>query len=94
VLFRSWIAAADPTAEEPLWSAKLTGPLAIVIGGEGSGVRPGVLRHCDLRVSIPMVGRIGSLNASVAAAIILYEIARGRRLATSAATAGDAAGDP
>ena len=86
----AWIAAADPTAEEPLWMAKLTGPLAIVIGGEGSGVRPGVLRHCDLRVSIPMVGRIGSLNASVATAIILYEIARGRRMATSAATSANA----
>ena len=90
----AWIAVAAPTAEEPLWSAKLTGPLAIVIGGEGSGIRPGVLRHCDLRVSIPMVGRIGSLNASVAAAIILYEIARRRRLAKGAATSGDAAGDP
>src|SRR5262252_6142224 len=90
----AWIAAADPTAEEPLWSAKLTGPLAIVIGGEGSGVRPGVLRHCDLRVSIPMVGRIGSLNASVAAAIILYEIARGRRWANTLATSGDAGVDP
>jgi len=84
----AWIAAADPAAEEPLWSAKLTGPLAIVIGGEGSGVRPGVLRHCDLRVSIPMVGRIGSLNASVATAIILYEIARVRRLTTNAETSG------
>ncbi len=90
----AWIAAADPTAEEPVWSAKLTGPLAIVVGSEGSGIRPGVLRHCDLRVSIPMVGRIGSLNASVAAAIVLYEIARSRSLANSAATSGDAGVDP
>ncbi len=75
----AWIAAADPTSKEPVWNAKLSGPLAIVIGGEGSGIRPGVLKHCDLRVAIPMLGRIGSLNASVATAIMLYEVARCRR---------------
>jgi 23S rRNA (guanosine2251-2'-O)-methyltransferase len=76
----AWVAAADPTSKEPVWSAKLSGPVAVVVGGEASGIRPGVLKHCDLRLSIPMVGRIGSLNASVATAIMLYEIARSRRL--------------
>jgi 23S rRNA (guanosine2251-2'-O)-methyltransferase len=77
----AWVAAADPTSKDSLWKANLTGPLAIVVGGEASGIRPGVLKHCDLRLSIPMVGRIGSLNASVATAIILSEIDRCRRLA-------------
>jgi 23S rRNA (guanosine2251-2'-O)-methyltransferase len=75
----AWIVAADPTSKDSLWKAKLSGPLAIVVGGEASGIRPGVLKHCDLRLSIPMVGRIGSLNASVATAIILSEIDRCRR---------------
>jgi 23S rRNA (guanosine2251-2'-O)-methyltransferase len=77
----AWIVAADPTSRDSLWKAKLSGPLAIVVGGEASGIRPGVLKHCDLRLSIPMVGRIGSLNASVATAIILSEIDRCRRQA-------------
>ena len=77
----AWIIAADPTSKDSLWKAKLSGPLAVVIGGEASGIRPGVLKHCDLRLSIPMVGRIGSLNASVATAIILSEIDRCRRQA-------------
>lgn len=77
----AWVAAADPIAGEPIWSAKITGPMAVVVGGEGGGIRAGVLKHCDLRVSIPMAGRIASLNASVAAAILLYEISRVRALA-------------
>lgn len=77
----AWIVAADPTSKDSLWKAKLSGPLAVVIGSEASGIRPGVLKHCDLRLSIPMVGRIGSLNASVATAIILSEIDRCRRQA-------------
>jgi 23S rRNA (guanosine2251-2'-O)-methyltransferase len=75
----AWIAAADPTSNNSLWDAQLSGPLAIVIGGEARGIRPGVLKHCDWRLAIPMLGRIGSLNASVATAIMLYEVARCRR---------------
>ncbi len=74
-----WIAAADQTAAQSLWKADLAGPLAIVVGSEGKGVRPLVRRHCDLAVRIPMRGRLGSLNASVAAGILLYEAARQRR---------------
>ena len=73
-----WIAAADPSGTEDLWSAKLDGPLALVIGGEGPGVRPGVLGHCDFRLRIPMSGEVASLNASVAAALLLYEVSRQR----------------
>jgi 23S rRNA (guanosine2251-2'-O)-methyltransferase len=73
-----WIAAADPHSNQPLWSARLDGPLALVVGAEGAGVRQGVLEHCDFRLGIPMLGQVGSLNASVSAAILLYEAARQR----------------
>jgi 23S rRNA (guanosine2251-2'-O)-methyltransferase len=75
-----WIAAADPASTEPLWGAKLEGPLAIVVGAEGAGVRKGVLDHCDFRLNIPMEGKLGSLNASVSAAVMLYEVARQRKV--------------
>jgi len=76
-----WVAAADPEGDQVLWGARLNGPLALVIGAEGTGVRPGVLKHCDLRLRIPMGGRVGSLNASVSAALVLYEVARQRGVA-------------
>ena len=61
--------------------AKLTGPLALVIGGEGQGVSQIVRSKADYIVSIPMKGRVNSLNASNAAAILLYEVDRQRTLA-------------
>jgi 23S rRNA (guanosine2251-2'-O)-methyltransferase len=73
-----WTAAADPESKEPLWGARLDGPLALIVGAEGAGVREGVLKHCDFRLGIPMAGQVGSLNASVSAAILLYEVARQR----------------
>ncbi len=73
-----WAVAADPEGKELPWEAKLTGPLALVVGAEGAGVRKGVLEHCDFRVRIPMVGQVASLNASVSAGVLLYEIARQR----------------
>lgn len=73
-----WVAAADPAGDTPLWSAPLDGPLALVVGAEGEGVRPGVLSHSDFRLRIPMVPGSGSLNASVAAALLLYEVVRQR----------------
>lgn len=75
-----WSVAADPEGDQPLWQARLDGPLAIVVGAEGTGVRKGVLGHCDLRVRIPMVGQVASLNASVSAGVLLAEIARQRAL--------------
>ena len=73
-----WRVAADPTGNETIWDAKLDGPLAVVVGGEGAGIREGVLKHCDFRVQIPMLGKVGSLNASVSAALLLYEVTRQR----------------
>ena len=60
--------------------ADLTGPLAIVIGSEGSGISRLVKEKCDFLVSIPMYGNINSLNASVAAGVLMLEAARQRRI--------------
>ena len=70
-----WICGADMDGES-LWSSKLTGNIAIVIGNEGKGISRLVREKCDYIVSIPMVGRIQSLNASNAAAVLLYEALR------------------
>ncbi|RMG10292.1 MAG: 23S rRNA (guanosine(2251)-2'-O)-methyltransferase RlmB [Deltaproteobacteria bacterium] len=74
-----WLAAADPEGAEAADQVDLTGPLALVVGGEGSGIRPGIRQRCDLLVRIPMGGRPGSLNAAVAASILLWEVRRQRR---------------
>ena len=68
--------AADGTTD--LYTADLKGPAAIVIGSEGSGMTRLVSENCDFLVSIPMKGRISSLNASAAAAVLLYEAVRQR----------------
>ncbi len=73
-----WIAAADPEGNQALHEAKLVGALALVVGAEGPGVRKGVLEHCDFRLRIPMSGEVASLNASVSAALLLYEVQRQR----------------
>jgi 23S rRNA (guanosine2251-2'-O)-methyltransferase len=73
-----WVAAADPKADTPLWEAALDGPMALVVGAEGEGVRPGVLGHSDFRLRIPLAAGSASLNASVAAALLLYEVRRQR----------------
>lgn len=72
-----WIAAADMDGET-CFASNLTGPIAIVIGSEGKGVSRLVKENCDFVVSIPMKGTINSLNASNAAAILMYEIRRQR----------------
>ena len=58
--------------------ADLTGGIALVLGAEGKGVRPLVRRTCDGVIAIPLAGRVGSLNVSVAAALLLYEARRQR----------------
>ena len=73
-----WVAGATAEGERELFAADLTGPLALVIGSEGRGLRPLTTRHCDFLVRIPMRGRVGSLNASAAAAICIYETLRQR----------------
>lgn len=61
-----------------IWDVDLTVPLAIIIGSEGKGMRKTVRENCDILVTIPMKGKINSLNASVAAGILLFEILRQR----------------
>ncbi len=73
-----WIAGADVGAQEGFYDTNLTGPLAVVIGNEGQGLSRLVKERCDFILSLPMVGRINSLNASVAAGVILYEVVRQR----------------
>ncbi len=78
-----WTAACDMDGK-PFTSVNLTGPMAVVIGGEGQGVSRLMREKCDFIVSIPMRGHVNSLNASNAAAILLYEIDRQRRLSGGA----------
>ena len=70
-----WIFAAD-MAGQPLWKQDMEGKIGIVLGSEGRGVRPNVVKHCDGVLAIPTAGRLDSLNVSVAAGIMLYEIRR------------------
>jgi 23S rRNA (guanosine2251-2'-O)-methyltransferase len=73
-----WVYAAEAEGALPLWSADLSGGVALVFGAEGKGVRPLVRRTCDGVISIPLTGRVRSLNVSVAAAVLLYEARRQR----------------
>lgn len=75
-----WIFGATKDGSRPVYDTDLTVPACLVIGGEGKGLRPLVAEHCDLNVSIPMQSSLDSLNASVAAGIILFEIVRQRRV--------------
>jgi 23S rRNA (guanosine2251-2'-O)-methyltransferase len=77
-----WIVGADQQAQETVFQADMTGPLAVVVGAEEKGIRPLVRKQCDRMVSIPQCGPIGSLNASAAAAVILYETFRQRNSAS------------
>lgn len=73
-----WIYGTAAEGASPLYKTDLTGPTAIVIGNEGVGMSRIVAESCDFKVSIPMKGKISSLNASAAAAILLYEAVRQR----------------
>lgn len=70
-----WVAGADPAGED-LYAADLAPPLAVVIGGEGRGLSRLVREACDRLVRIPLAGRVASLNAATAAAVVLFEIRR------------------
>ena len=74
-----WIVGADMEGDT-CFAQDLTGPLALVIGGEGSGLSRLVKDKCDFLTSVPMRGEINSLNASVAAGILVFEVVRQRRM--------------
>ena len=73
-----WIACADADGEN-YFESNLKGPIAVVIGNEGDGVSRLIKEKCDFIISIPMFGKISSLNASVAGGLIMYEIVRQRK---------------
>ena len=73
-----WVFGTAMNGSTSLYQADLKGPAAIVIGSEGEGMGRLVTENCDFTVSIPMFGKINSLNASAAAAVLLYEAVRQR----------------
>lgn len=75
-----WVYGAAAEGTNPLWKTDLKGPIALVIGSEGDGMSRLVREHCDFMLSIPLRGQISSLNASAAAAVLMYEVLRQREL--------------
>lgn len=73
-----WFAGLDADGERSLFGGDFTGPVGIVVGSEGKGIRPLVKKGCDFIVSIPLKGAVDSLNASVAASLVMYEVVRQR----------------
>ncbi len=73
-----WIVGADMDAASDYYATTIPAPTALVIGGEGRGIRRLVRENCDLLVKIPMFGKVESLNASIAAALLIFEIVRQR----------------
>ncbi len=76
--YGAWVSGLDAGADKGLFEADLTGNLVLVVGGEHTGLRPGVRKACDFILSIPMDTRITSLNASVAGGIAMFEARRQR----------------
>ncbi len=70
-----WIYAAE-TGGELLYNQNLTGPIGVVVGSEGNGVKQSLKTYCDGIVTLPLYGSVNSLNASVATAVVIYEIVR------------------
>lgn len=75
-----WTAGTSDDADKNLYQQDLTGPLALVMGAEGKGMRRLTRERCDYLVSIPMAGQVESLNISVAAGVCLFEAVRQRRI--------------
>ena len=73
-----WIVGTDASGEKAFYESDLKGPMALVVGSEGEGIGKLIREKCDFVVNIPMQGEISSLNASVAAAIVMYEILKQR----------------
>lgn len=75
-----WMIGADPEGEKAYYEAELKGPVGLIIGSEGEGISRVVREECDYLVQIPMKGKISSLNAGVAAGLLLFEIAKNRNV--------------
>jgi 23S rRNA (guanosine2251-2'-O)-methyltransferase len=75
-----WVVGADMDGEKNYYDADLTGPIVVVVGNEGKGMGRLIKEHCDFVVRIPMLGKISSLNASVACSLLLYEVVRQREM--------------
>jgi 23S rRNA (guanosine2251-2'-O)-methyltransferase len=76
-----WVAGLEADPEAQVYDQiDLRGPLALVVGNEGSGLRRLVREKCDFLVRLPMYGRVASLNAAVAGSVVLYEVERQRRI--------------
>ncbi len=75
-----WVIAVDMDGKQDYFTSALPSPTALVIGGEGNGIRRLVKENCDLIVKIPMQGEVNSLNASIAAGLVIYEVLRQRQL--------------
>ncbi len=87
-----WVYGADAEGERPFFEADYKRPCAIVIGSEGKGLRRLVRENCDELVKIPMEGKIASLNASVASALVLFEVLRQRKWGLSSMPSPDPMG--
>jgi len=74
-----WVVGADMEGDRDYTDADLKGPIVLVMGGEGKGIRPLTRKTCDMIVRIPMHGKVASLNVSASAAVLLFEVARQRR---------------
>ena len=74
-----WVAGAEDGGDALYWDADFDRPIALVLGGEDKGVRRLVRERCDYLLSLPLMGNITSLNVSVAAGVLLYEVLRQRR---------------
>ena len=74
-----WVVGCDMSGKEQIYDVDLNIPIALVIGGEGKGIRRLVQEKCDYLVRIPMEGRLNSLNASAAASVVLFEALRQRK---------------
>ena len=73
-----WLYGAAGEAQQALYDVDLSGPVALVLGGEGKGLRRLTRELCDHQLAIPMAGQVESLNVSVAAGVLLYEAVRQR----------------
>ena len=76
----AWVYGAEAGADNPYWEPDYAGRVVVVLGSEGKGLRPRVRKSCDALISLPLRGKVGSLNVGATAAVLLYEIVRQRTM--------------